>query len=325
MSCKTKDLTLDHFKDENILSKDRVILDMNKFDQANKYFTNLAEEVHGLDPKGKLLFDVQKSETTVAGRDVIYSRTKKTYFAEPVDELFETLDELVIKNDITEDEAIRTIKNRKPVRKTTYVGNKYRGENAQHYTTSEKNKSTLDKKVKVSNEGFINQSEDKIFFDRLVSEYQSRTGRKFNIDNNTTAGVKVQNGFYNFLSSKDIAGLEVFDSNNDLHMIKFNAEKTIEFSDETVNEAPKLEPFTEGVTVTDAPIKRSQLEDLEWYLQDELDSLYKVYTPAQINQMIAEDMQNAQDVFNEYLYGQEADNAIFVSDRDVNDQINNCK
>lgn len=325
MSCKTKDLTLDHFKDEKLISNDRVILDMNKFDSANKYFTNLAEEVHGLDPKGQMLFDVTSSETTVAGRDAIYSRKKKTYFAEPVDELFETLDELVIKNDITEDEAIRTIKDRKPVRKTVNVGNKYRGENAQHFTTSEADKSNINKRVKVSNEGFINQSEDKVFFDRLVTEYQSRTGRKFNINNNTKAGVKVQNGFYNFLNSKGIKGVEVFDSNNDLHMVKFNADETIEFSDDIMDKPVITDTFTEGVEVTEAPMKRSQLEDLEWYEQSELDSLYTVYTPAQINQMIAEDMQNAQDVFNEYLYGQEADNAIFVSNRDVNDQINNCK
>jgi hypothetical protein len=325
MSCDTKLNTLNFFKKEGLLSDTRQILDRTKFDEANEKYTKVAQDVHGLDTGGKLIFDIETSERTIDRGDIVYARKEQIYRAVPVDEFFKVLDDLVVKNDILEDEALRTINNRTPVMKTVNVGEKYTDDPVQHFTSGTAYKSNLNKRAKVSNEGFINQSEDKVFFQKLVDEYYTRSGRKYNINNKSSEGKRIQMGFYEFLNKKGIKGVEVFDSNNDLHMVKFNFGQQMEFADNTMDESMQTNLFAEGVVPTEQQVNKSQLEDLNWYNEKDLNTLYERYTPTQINRFLSEDMANAQEVFNEYLYGNEFNNTNYVSDREVNDQIKKCK
>ena len=177
----------------------------------------------------------------------------------------------------------------------------------------------------MSNKGFLNQNKDKNLYNRLVSEYQIRSGKTFDINNNTKSGAVSQLGFYNFVASKGLLGVELVDSRGDIHMVKFEPQTTIEFSDTEINTDTFTEEFTGEEIPVDAPTKRSVLEDMNWFNQSELDDLYRTYSAAEINQFMEDNVTDAKKVFTDLLYPNEFKNDIFVSDRDVNYQIKKCK
>lgn len=323
MGC-AKEQTLNHFKTKGYISDTRAIIDMDKFNNANKYFTNVAVEVHGLSPGEGLLFDIETSEVTVNRGDIIYARKNKIYRAVPKEELFDALDQLIAEKEVREEDALREINDRKGDSKTVYVGEKYTDDPVMHFTTSESYKHGRNRKAKVSNDGFLNQSQDKAFFNKLVAEFETRTGREFDINNKSKEGKNTQTKFYKFLNNKGLKGIEVFDSNNDLHMIRFNFGQPVNFADITMDESMQTNIFAEGITPTEQSISKSQVEDLNWYNEQDLASLYEAFSPAQINQLLAENMDNAAEVFNEYLYG-DKELKTRISNREVNDQIKKCK
>tara|TARA_R110001592_G_scaffold148167_3_gene372882 strand:+ start:2740 stop:3717 length:978 start_codon:yes stop_codon:yes gene_type:complete len=325
MFCDTKVNSISYLKEEKAIDETRIILDENLFNEGNEYLTSIANEKYGMDTGGKMLFNAETTTYKEMSSNYAAARDAKVTRAVPVESFFKELDLIVDEYDIIEEDAIAIVADRVSEPIVVNKGNKYKGSNVRHYTTSKPYSSKVNIQTRMSNKGFLNQNKDKNLYNRLVSEYQIRSGKTFDINNNTKSGAVSQLGFYNFVASKGLLGVELVDSRGDIHMVKFEPQTTIEFSDTEINTDTFTEEFTGEEIPVDAPTKRSVLEDMNWFNQSELDDLYRTYSAAEINQFMEDNVTDAKKVFTDLLYPNEFKNDIFVSDRDVNYQIKKCK
>jgi hypothetical protein len=325
MTCDTKYNSISYLKEEKAVDDTRIILDETIFDKSNEFITNVAIEKYGLDTGGKMLFVPETTTHRAMEKDFATSGVNKVTRAVPVEEFFEKLDVLVERHNIVEKDAVAIIQDRISEPIVVNVGNKYTSSPIKHFTTSKPYSSKKDTQVRIRTKGFLNQTTDRVFYNRLVSEYEAVSGIVFNINNNTKSGNDQQLGFYKFLTNKGLLGLEVLDSRGDSHMIKFDSQIELKFSDTEVDTEVVSESLTDELVPVDKPVGRSVLESMNWFEQSELDALYRTYSPAEINQFVKEDIINAEKVFTDLLYPNEFKNDIFVSDEDVNYQIKKCK
>jgi hypothetical protein len=323
MSCDTKQNTLDYLKKKQIITDIRVITPekLEAFNEANDMLTRVATNKYGLETNGKKLYEIEESKRKY-DNNTLQQRTQTTMYATPVDTLFETLDELHAEKTISNIDAIRNILTREPKSRTAYVGMKYPNYQGSHFSETGF-KGAI--KVQINNQGFISNSNDQVLFDRMVADYKSQTGYKFDISHNSNDAQVHHERFYKMLSEKGIKGVEVLDSSNQMHYVTFPKITQLEESyseleqDSTMNEITgRVEPVSEDTS-------RSQLDSFNWYYQPELDKIYDTYTPEQVNEMLEENKENAIETFNKLLYPNEFKNDTFVSHDIVNDQIRNCK
>ena len=325
MACDTKQNSLNHLRDKNIITDTRTIMSDQRdaFDKENERLTSIASEIYGLDTGGRMLYDIETVEHTV-GKDTLTSRKRKTYKATPVDELFEKLDELYDIKHARQEDQIRTVLDRKPESRTAYIGARYKDTEVMHMVQDKTQASKVNKLAKIQTRGFLNQRTDDVLYDNLVREFKTRTGRTFSINATTSAGLDLQVKFYEFVSKKGIKGMEVYDSENNLHLISFGFSPELQYSDTELSENIERDETSTMLETVEEPVK-SVLEDKNWYHPKELESIYEIYSPAEVNKMMDENSQDATDVFNKLLYPDEFNNDIFVSDREVNDQVRKCK
>ena len=324
MGCDTKQNTLNHLREKNIIGDTRTILnDLGEFKKINTELTDLAKDIYGLNPGDKLLFEVETVTHTVGNRPGT-SRERKTYKATPVDELFKTLDELYDKKDAAEQDLVQDIFNRKAVNKSVYIGTRYKGSDVRHYVSNDGQASTLNKKAQLSNQGFLNQNIDSVLYENLQQEFKKRTGKVFNINDITTQGMETQKSFYNLVRKTGVKGVEVVDSNGNLHVVDFMDTPVNEYSNTELDDAIVRNELTTTIeeVVEDT---MSPLEMNEGYSSQEAERIGEVYSQEQINQMLEENKEDALKTFNDLLYPNEFNNDIFVSDREVNEQIRKCK
>lgn len=327
MGCDVKLNTLNHFKKEGFISDMRVILDHSKFNEANKHYTGLAADLYGLNIEGKLLFDISKTKKSPVGpSDKIYTASVN-YIAEPVDELFNELNKLVDTKNEIDKSTIEIIKNREPESKIVYIGNKYKNSNVFHFSESLSAASKINERARVSNKGFLLESKDERLLYDLINEFYTRTGKTFDINNKTEVGLESQKRFYKLMDNKGIKGLQISDLNGNLHLIKFSFPKEIVSSDTTLD--LKTEPLVDEIDTDlyeeDPGMAKSTLDQKHWFLKSDLDKLYKKYTPSEINDMLLQDEEVAKETLIKALYPNEFINDRYIPNRDVNDQIKNCK
>jgi hypothetical protein len=324
MSCDTKQNTLDYLKKKQIITDIRVITaeKLDEFNKANEMLTRVATNKYGLETGGKMLYEIEQSERKY-DNNTLQQRTQRTMYATPVDQLFETLDELHAQKTISNVDAIRNILTREPKSRIAYIGTKYPNYQGSHFIESAEFKGAL--KVKLSNKGFISNTNDQVLFDRMVADYKAETGYEFDINHNSNDAQVHHEKFYKRMSEKGIKGLELIDSKNQMHYVTFPKIKQLEDSYSELDEVSTLNEITGRVEPVSEDVSRSQLDAFNWYYQPELDQIYDTYSPEQVNEMLEENKEGAIETFNKLLYPNEFKNDTFVSHDIVNDQIRNCK
>ena len=321
MGCKTKDLSLDYLRKGDAIDETRIIKDDKLFNKKNRYLTAVATEKHGLKTDGQMLFRVETTTHKAFERNWALAADEKVIRAVPVEELFEKLDEIIAEKETKEKILLENVKNRPAVNRIVTKGFRNADTGIIHFTESSSESVNVNKKAKVSNKGFLNQNEDATLYNKLVSEYKINTGYEYNINSASFESLKNQKKFYDFLKKKGLAGIEVYNTQGELQMLSFN-QPTVE----EVDEAPKLklkqserkEEIAEGEVKT-------ILETKEKYYPEEAKKILETYSLSEVNEMLDKDRDGAIKIFGKLLYGERLKSDTFVTDKDVNDQLNKCK
>jgi len=323
MGCDTKQNSLDYLKREKIIDETRIILDYETFDKGNRLVTGMAVVKYGLNTGGRMLFRAETTSHKVVDKNYATSRIQNVTRAVPVEELFEKLDELHKDKTEKEEQQVEDVLNREPINRVLDIGFRHYNEDVNHYTESKSESVNKNKKVQISNEGFVNQKEDSNLYNNLVKEFKFETGYEFNINSASFDNLKHQKKFYDFVQSKGLKGMEVYNSNGELQMIKFNQREFVE-TEVSTGEMLKPKGPTAIKQTSTKPVKTA-LETKEKYNAEEAKTILNAYTLEQVNEMLEKDRDGAIKIFNGLLYGEGLKTDIFVSDRDVNEQVNKCK
>lgn len=323
MGCDTKQNSLKYLKDKKIIDDTRIIIDSDTFNKGNRYITALAVVKYGLNTGGKMMFRAETTSYKVIDRSYATSRTQNVTRAVPVDELFEKLDELHKDKTEKEEQQIESVLNREPINRVLNIGFRHSNENVNHYTETKSEAVNENKKVQISNKGFVNQKEDPNLYDNLVKEFKFKTGYEYNVNSVSFENLKNQQKFYDFAQAKGLKGMEVYNSRGELQMIEFNQP---EFVKTEIDNGEMLKPNgPTSVTQTATEPIRTVLETKEKYNTKDANTILETYTLEQVNEMLEKDREGAIEIFNKLLYGDNLKTDTFVSDRDVNQQVNKCK
>lgn len=319
MSCDTKKNSLEHLKENEIISDTRIINNPEKFNEENRFLTAVASVKYKLDTGGQMLYAVESTTHKVLDRNFATSRTDTKVRAVPVDHLFEKLDVLIGEKSKEQIIKIHEIRNRDGVNRTLKLGFRHSGTDVQHYTEVE-SELINPNDATISNKGFLNQKTDSGLYNDLKNEYTLAGSYDYNINSASFTELDKQKKFYDFLKKKGLKGLEVYTSKGELQIIKFNQ---VESSEQSQEELLKLKSPT--LTVSEDQVQKSSLETTESYSAEEASKILSVYSLEDVNKMLEEDHSKAIDTFGKLLYDNQLKTDIFVSNRDVNDQIKNCK
>jgi hypothetical protein len=291
MGCDTKQNSLKYLKDKKIIDDTRIIIDSDTFNKGNRYITALAVVKYGLNTGGKMMFRAETTSYKVIDRSYATSRTQN---------------------------VTRAVPNR-----VLNIGFRHSNENVNHYTETKSEAVNENKKVQISNKGFVNQKEDPNLYDNLVKEFKFKTGYEYNVNSVSFENLKNQQKFYDFAQAKGLKGMEVYNSRGELQMIEFNQP---EFVETEIDNGEMLKPNgPTSVTQTATEPIRTVLETKEKYNTKDANTILETYTLEQVNEMLEKDREGAIEIFNKLLYGDNLKTDTFVSDRDVNQQVNKCK
>jgi len=324
MGCDTKINSLDYLRNEKIIDDTRIILDQSEFDKGNDFLTDIAVTKYGLETGGKKLFDVETTSHKILDRTQSYaaSRRQDVTRAVPVEDLFVKLDELYVIKTKEQEDQIEDVLNRTPENRIINIGFRHHDLDVNHYTETKSETSNVNKQVRISNKGFLNQKEDVNLYENLVKEYKLKTGYEYNVNKLSFSALDNQKKFYDFVQKKGIKGIEVYDSAGDLQMISFKQPTLVE---EEVDNGEMLKLKETVTTQTSTEPVKTALETKEKYNTEEAHEILETYTIEQVNQMLEENREGAIEIFNKLLYGEQLKTDTFVSDQDVNEQINKCK
>lgn len=325
MGCNTKDNSLIHLKAKGIIGETREVAGVNlkAFRAKNRYLTAVAASVHGLETGGKMLFTEESTTHKTISRDWLFAQTNTVMRAVPVDELFNELDKIIDEKNTKDEILMEEMRARGTKLRVVSRGYRHYNEDVVHFTETSEDSGAPNSKSLVSNENLLNQKEDSVLFDNWVREYELRTGYKFNINRATEADLENQKKFYDFLKhQKGLRGMEVYNFRGELQLLLFNQPS----KKEVLEEDPKLklEDFQDE-EFKDTEIPKSRLETQEFYDSTEAATILKTYTLSEVNDMLSDDKKAAVETFNTLLYGNGLKSDIFVSDRDLNEQLNKCK
>jgi hypothetical protein len=324
MGCDTKINSLDYLRNEKIIDDTRIILDQSEFDKGNDFLTDIAVTKYGLETGGKKLFDVETTSHKILNRTQSYaaSRRQDVTRAVPVEDLFVKLDELYVIKTKEQEDQIEDVLNRTPENRIINIGFRHHDLDVNHYTETKSETSNVNKQVRISNKGFLNQKKDVNLYENLVKEYKLKTGYEYNVNKLSFSALDNQKKFYDFVKKKGIKGVEVYNSAGDLQMISFKQPTLVEVEVDN-GEMLKLKETVTTQTSTE-PVKTA-LETKEKYNTEEAHEILETYNIEQVNQMLEENREGAIEIFNKLLYGEQLKTDTFVSDQDVNEQINKCK
>jgi len=324
MGCDTKINSLDYLRNEKMIDDTRIILDQSEFDKGNDFLTDIAVTKYGLETGGKKLFDVETTSHKILDRTQSYaaSRRQDVTRAVPVEDLFVKLDELYVIKTKEQEDQIEDVLNRTPENRIINIGFRHHDLDVNHYTETKSETSNVNKQVRISNKGFLNQKKDVNLYENLVKEYKLKTGYEYNVNKLSFSALDNQKKFYDFVKKKGIKGVEVYNSAGDLQMISFKQPTLVEVEVDN-GEMLKLKDTVTTQTSTE-PVKTA-LETKEKYNTEEAQEILETYTIEQVNQMLEENREGAIEIFNKLLYGEQLKTDTFVSDKDVNEQINKCK
>lgn len=247
MVCEVRVNAIKYLQKKEATDDVRKIIDTVKFDELNQSLTELAVDKYGLETNGQLLFD-KTSKKILDERNSTYYRdtTFKVERAEPNVALFDQLQILKAKYDnakaiakqsivpvttdtqITKNESlvdiikpgVNSVFEAKPALKkavfdklgymTVYQGYNQLDDREFNYFTIDQNEAkdygTSVREVVINPRSLLKG--DSVEYNKLVNDYYTKTGQRFDILNNTPKGLKNQNDFFEFLKTKGYYGLD---------------------------------------------------------------------------------------------------------------------
>ena len=247
MVCEVKVNAIKTLINSKVIDDTRVIINQAKFEKANEALTNFAIDRYGLETKGQMLFDTV-SKKVLDERNSTYYRDSfdKVDRAVPNEALFEQLqilktnydnakaiaDQSIVPettdNQITKNESlvdiikpgVNSVFEAKPALKkavfdklgymTVYQGYNQLDDREFNYFTIDQNEAkdygTSVREVVINPRSLLKG--DSVEYNKLVNDYYTKTGQRFDILNNTPKGLKNQNDFFEFLKTKGYYGLD---------------------------------------------------------------------------------------------------------------------
>jgi hypothetical protein len=282
--------------DIRIIPKERIW----DFDNYNLAKTRIAKKLYNVPAQ----FENQNLYTTIKMKGF------GNYIAEPNHPFFNAIQKLKEESDIrvaVQPVTVANLDNSHPVKEYWLKNDDYSERDA----------------VTVPVIDFLDATKDKKLFNLLNELFEKNYDRVFEPDVFTTEARRSQMYFYKLIALKGYKG---FVMNNRAYAFNFdinaiNAEMT------ALEESVKPVQLSLFDTVNDEVVPASgalnELEKLRIYSGREMAKLKELYSDAEINQMVLEDLRDATEQFNDYLYNE--DSMKVVPSQMVNDFNRICR
>lgn len=301
-SCNVQQSVLSELKVKGITDDVRVILQPYTFYTYNKTKTGIANTVYGLDlKKGEMLF-------------TLIPTPNKNYIAEPNKSLFQRIQEV-------KDRLLIKIAT-KPLSKN----NLNPDGPIKEYDIKDDEYDELDS-LGLSTRNFLDDTVDRDAFDVHTRIFSNKLGGVYNPNDKSDFGTETKNLFYKFLAAKGFSGLvsngKAFVFNYDVDQVKKEIESLSRKSlSQQLSLFEESEDKSELVPTTQA---LNELEKLGTYTGEEMTLLKSLYTDAEIDEMVINDLTEAKAIFNEFLYNELWKKSNFATRDMINDFNRICK